>query len=76
MSQDIVVMPTYDAMLLPTVEALKSLGGSGTIEEIYNQVAQLLEVPDEVLEIMHGNSTSQTEGVIYIRFPPTLEHFA
>ena len=27
-------VPTYDKMLIPTLEALKQLGGSGSIEEI------------------------------------------
>lgn len=51
-------VPTFDAMLLPTVQALKILGGSGTTEEIYDKVAQILNLPDHVLEISHG-STSQ-----------------
>jgi restriction system protein len=53
-------VPTFDSMLLPTVQALQSLGGSGTTEEIYEKVVQLLSVPDKVLEILHG-STSQSE---------------
>ncbi len=53
-------VPTFDSMLLPTVKALKVLGGSGTIAEIYEQVIQLLDLPDQVLEITHGN-TSQSE---------------
>jgi restriction system protein len=51
-------VPTFDEMLLPTVQALKMLGGSGTTEEIYDKVAQILNLPDHVLEIPHG-STSQ-----------------
>jgi restriction system protein len=51
-------VPTFDSMLLPTVQALKILGGSGTTEEIYDKVAQILNLPDHVLEIPHG-STSQ-----------------
>lgn len=53
-------VPTFDSMLLPTIQALQSLGGSGTTEEIYDQVAQILNVLDKVLEIPHG-STSQSE---------------
>jgi restriction system protein len=52
------LVPTFDAMLLPTIQALKELGGSGTTEEIYDKVALLLNLPDHVLEIPHG-STSQ-----------------
>lgn len=53
-------IPTFDAMLIPTIQALQCLGGSGTIEEIHDQVAQILKLPDQVLEIPHGSS-SQTE---------------
>jgi restriction system protein len=47
-------------MLLPTIQALQMLGGSGTTEEIYEKVVQILNLPDKVLEILHG-STSQSE---------------
>ncbi|BCL37800.1 Mrr restriction system protein [Nostoc sp. MS1] len=47
-------------MLLPTVQALQILGGSGTTEEIYDKVVQILNLPDKVLEIPHG-TTSQSE---------------
>lgn len=47
-------------MFLPTIQALQILGGSGTTEEIYEQVIQILDLPDEVLEISHGN-TSKSE---------------
>lgn len=54
-------VPTFDAMLLPTIQALQTLGGSGTTEEIYEKVVQLLNISDTVLEILHGSSTSQSE---------------
>lgn len=47
-------------MLIPTIQALQILGGSGTTEEIYDKVVQILNIPDKVLEIPHG-STSQSE---------------
>jgi restriction system protein len=53
-------VPTFDVMLLPTIKALQILGGSGTTEEIYEKVIQVLNLPDKVLEISHG-STSQSE---------------
>ena len=34
-------MPTYDRLMNPTIQALKALGGSGTIEEIYYKVTEL-----------------------------------
>lgn len=49
-------------MLIPTLQALKNLGGSGTVQEIYEQVVQILNLPDQVLEIPHGTtSTSEVE---------------
>jgi restriction system protein len=53
-------VPTYDSMLIPTVQALQILGGSGTNEEIYDKVAQILNLPDKMLSIPHGN-TSKSE---------------
>lgn len=53
-------VPTFDSMLIPTIQALQILGGSGTTEEIYDKVVQILSLPDKVLEIPHG-STSQSE---------------
>jgi restriction system protein len=60
MKQSISSVPTFDSMLLPTIQALQILGGSGTTEEILEKVVQILNVPDKILEILHG-STSQTE---------------
>jgi restriction system protein len=53
-------VPTYDSMLLPTIQALQYLGGSATTEEIYEKVVEILNIPDKILEILHG-STSRTE---------------
>ena len=60
MKRSVSSVPTFDSMLLPTIQALQDLGGSGTTEEIYDKVVQILSVPDKVLEILHG-STSQSE---------------
>lgn len=55
-------VPTYDRLMNPTIQALKALGGSGTIEEIYNKVTELVELSDEQLEILHDPArSSQTE---------------
>lgn len=60
MKRSVCSVPTFDSMLLPTIQALQDLGGSGTTEEIYEKVVQILSIPDQVLEILHG-STSQSE---------------
>lgn len=60
MKRSLSSVPTFDFMFLPTIQALQLLGGSGTTEEIYDKVVQILQLSDQVLEILHG-STSQSE---------------
>ncbi len=49
-----VAMPTYDSMMTPLIQALKELGGSGTIEEINDKVAEIAGFSDEQLEVLHN----------------------
>lgn len=57
-----IYIPTYDAMMNPLIEALKNLGGSATIEEMFDEVAQIVELSDEQLEILHNpEKGTQTE---------------
>jgi len=44
----------YVDLLNPVIRALKNLGGSGTIEEINNKVAELENIPSEQLEVLHN----------------------
>lgn len=55
-------VPTFDRLMNPVIEALKILGGSGTIEEINNQVAEIVGLTDEQLEVLHNSEKGgQTE---------------
>ncbi len=55
-------MPTYDRLMNPTIQALKALGGSGTIEEINSKVTELEDLSDKQLEVLHDpQKGSQTE---------------
>ena len=57
-----VTVPTFDTLMNPLVQALKSLGGSGTVEEIYNRVAEIAGLTDEQLEVLHDpKKGGQTE---------------
>jgi restriction system protein len=56
-----VSIPTYDRMMNPLIQALISLGGSGTIEELDDKVADILKLSDEQLEVMHNPKSGQTE---------------
>jgi restriction system protein len=44
----------YDDLANPVIQALKSLGGSGTNEEINNKVAELAKIPSDQLEVLHN----------------------
>ena len=47
-------IPTFDQLMNPLVQALKDLGGSGTIEEIYNKVAEIAGLTNAPLEVPHS----------------------
>ena len=44
----------YDDLMNPVIQALKSLGGSGTNEEINNKVAEIVKIPSDQLEVLHN----------------------
>jgi restriction system protein len=49
-------LPTFDELLIPTLKALKKLGGSGTIEEINEGVFEIARINEETLQIPHGEN--------------------
>jgi restriction system protein len=54
--------PTFDSLMNPLLEGLRSLGGSATIEEMVDKVAEIAELTDDQLQIPHGNgSRSEVE---------------
>ena len=48
-------LPTFEDLLWPTLKALKSRGGSASIQELSGSVASDLKLTDEVLNILHKN---------------------
>ena len=55
-------MPTYHELMNPLLQALHELGGSGSIEEIAQKVAELSDLPEEILNLPHNpEKSSQTE---------------
>lgn len=53
-------VPSYRNMMKELFQAIKELGGSGTIREIDEKTIEILKLPIEIQEIMHG-TTSETE---------------
>lgn len=59
------MIPTYDKLFNPVIRAIQELGGSGTIEEINQKVMELESIPDEILEIPHGDKEGSMSEVEY-----------
>lgn len=49
----------YDDLFNPTLKALKKLGGSGAVNEIEEEVAQLLNLSEEATNEIHRESTTK-----------------
>jgi len=58
-------MPTFDRLMNPLIEALRRLGGSGSVDEIYDKVVELEAIPDEILSKMHDPERSNQTEVGY-----------
>jgi len=55
-------VPTYDQLLQPVFNAIKSLGDSGSIGEIDEKVAELLGLSEDIAAIPHNpEKSNQTE---------------
>ncbi len=48
-------LPKFDELMIPTLDALKALGGSASNEEIHDQVADTLKVPSELRDKLHSD---------------------
>ncbi|MGB3535691.1 MAG: restriction endonuclease [Microcoleaceae cyanobacterium] len=49
------LIPSYDDLFQPTLQALKSLGGSGTVQEIYDQVCEIMNLSNEQQAMSYKN---------------------
>lgn len=54
-------IPRYSDLIVPTFNALKELGGSGSNDEILTTVIKNLALSDDVVDFPHKGSTSITE---------------
>jgi restriction system protein len=51
-------IPKFDELMLPTIEALKALGGSASNEELHDWIADHLALPAEIRDRPHGDGTT------------------
>jgi restriction system protein len=58
-------IPSYDALMNPLLHALHSLGGSGSIEEIYDKVVEEQGLGEDLLSVVHDPDKSTQTEVAY-----------
>jgi restriction system protein len=46
-------VPTFDALMWPTLQALKAMGGSGNNEELLSKVIEVANIPPDVQAVEH-----------------------
>jgi restriction system protein len=58
-------MPTFDSLMNPLLNALSHLGGSGSIDEIYEKVAEIEKIEENILSVPHNPEKSNQTEVAY-----------
>ena len=58
-------LPTFDSLMNPLLAALRQLGGSGSISEIYEKVVEIERIPETILEQLHDPDKSNQSEVAY-----------
>ena len=60
-----IVVPTYDSMMNPLLQAIRDLGGSGTIEEINGRVIEIMDLSDNQIEVLHNPDKGGSTEIEY-----------
>nr|WP_040406157.1 restriction endonuclease [Ectothiorhodospira sp. PHS-1] len=58
-------MPTFDALMNPLLEALFELGGSGSIDEIYEKLIEMQNIDDDLASVPHNPEKSNLTEIGY-----------
>lgn len=58
-------VPAYDRLMKPVVDALRQLGGSGSIGEIATTVIDTMKLPASVTEVLHDPETDSGTEIEY-----------
>lgn len=59
------ILPSFDELIIPTLKALVSLGGSGSIDEINQKVYEIANISDDILSIPHKEDEEGRSEVDY-----------
>ncbi len=58
-------VPKFHELMNPLLQALHDLGGSGSVNEIYEKVVEKLDLPEKILDILHNPEKSNQTKVEY-----------
>jgi len=59
------LIPSYDSCFNPVLKALRALGGSASIQELYDKVVEQEGYSDEVLAVVHEPEKSEQTEIAY-----------
>lgn len=60
-----ITVPTYDRLMNPLLKALMQLGGSASVEEMYEQVIEQEGYPEEVTSVLQNPENSSQSKIAY-----------
>jgi restriction system protein len=55
-------LPSFEKYFAPTVHSMRSRGGSATIEELEEDVAELMKLSETLLAVPHKNGSRSQFG--------------
>lgn len=58
-------MPTFDDLMNPLLNSLVALGGSGSIDEIYDKVIEIEQISEDISSVLHSPDKSNITEVAY-----------
>jgi len=58
-------VPTYDRLMNPLLKALVQLGGSASVEEMYEEVIEQEGYPEEVTSVLQNPENSSQSKIAY-----------
>lgn len=58
-------MPTFDSLMNPLLDALLALGGSGSVDEIYEKVLENENIDEKISSVPHNPEKSNQTEVAY-----------
>lgn len=58
-------MPTFDDLMNPLLNSLFALGGSGSIDEIYDKVIEIEQISEAISSVLHSPDKSNITEVAY-----------